>query len=110
MPLGVTEVRGGTDSDEFDKVPKGRRKRKIESVNGDDDEEARKKARGRPRVDPKDETAADVSFSFFAFSSSTFHEHLPLHLEVVSEEMHSSYHVIALSPSSQPTSIVLILT
>ncbi len=78
MPLGVTEVRGGTDSDEFEKVAKGRRKRKIESVNGDDDEEAGKRARGRPRVDPKDETAADVGFPFFhififIFSLVPFH-------------------------------------
>lgn len=50
-----------TDSDELDKGSRRRRKHKIDHQIEDDDEEARKKARGRPRVDTKDETAADVS-------------------------------------------------
>ncbi|RDL41815.1 uncharacterized protein BP5553_01794 [Venustampulla echinocandica] len=42
--------------------PEGTRRKKkprLESNSADDDEDARKKARGRPRVDTKDETAAD---------------------------------------------------
>jgi hypothetical protein len=50
-----------TDSDELDKGSRRRRKHKIDHQIEDDDEEARKKARGRPRVDTKDVTAADVS-------------------------------------------------
>jgi len=68
MPFGVTEALGSrmdlemrTDSDEFEKGTRSRRKHKIETQNAEDEEEARKKARGRPRVDTKDETAADVS-------------------------------------------------
>jgi hypothetical protein len=57
--METPEVR--TDSDELDKGSRRRRKHKIDHQIEDDDEEARKKARGRPRVDTKDETAADVS-------------------------------------------------
>lgn len=57
------EVR--TDSDELEKGSRRRKKHKIDHQNQDDEEEARKKARGRPRVDTKDETAADVSFMHF---------------------------------------------
>jgi hypothetical protein len=58
-PLRSDEVR--TDSDDLDKGSRRQKKHKIDHQNEDDDEEARKKARGRPRVDTKDETAADVS-------------------------------------------------
>lgn len=67
MPFGITsgpkitldpELR--TDSEELDAGSRRRKKPRIENHSGDDDEEARKKARGRPRVDTKDETAADV--------------------------------------------------
>lgn len=62
MPFGVQDGEARTDSDEFEKGTKGSRRRKrAEVVNVDEEEEARKKARGRPRVDTKDETAADVS-------------------------------------------------
>jgi hypothetical protein len=57
------EVR--TDSDELEKGSRRWKKHKIEHQNQDEEEEARKKARGRPRVDTKDETAADVSFMPF---------------------------------------------
>ena len=68
MPFGITsgpkialdpELR--TDSEELDTGSRRRKKPRIENHSGDDEEEARKKARGRPRVDTKDETAADVS-------------------------------------------------
>ena len=68
MPFGITsgpkitldpELR--TDSEEVDAGSRRRKKPRIENQSGDDEEEARKKARGRPRVDTKDETAADVS-------------------------------------------------
>jgi hypothetical protein len=70
MPFGITsgpkitldpELR--TDSEELDAGSRRRKKPRIENHSGDDDEEARKKARGRPRVDTKDETAADVSLA-----------------------------------------------
>jgi hypothetical protein len=64
MQFGIAEAPPNemrTDSDEMEKVPRRRKKHKIDSQNEDDEEEARKKARGRPRVDTKDETAADVS-------------------------------------------------
>jgi hypothetical protein len=68
MPFGITsgpkitldpELRA--DSEEPDSGSRRRKKARLEAHSGDDDEEARKKARGRPRVDTKDETAADVS-------------------------------------------------
>jgi hypothetical protein len=68
MPFGITkgpkitldpELR--TDSEEPDTGSRRRKKPRTEAHSGDDEEEARKKARGRPRVDTKDETAADVS-------------------------------------------------
>lgn len=39
---------------------KGRNKRVVEVISADEDEDGKKKSRGRPRVDTKDETAADV--------------------------------------------------
>jgi hypothetical protein len=56
------------DSDRGDK---GRKRQKLSSEEEGDDE-AGKKARGRPRLDTKDETAADVSFipSIPVFESS----------------------------------------
>ena len=68
MPFGITsgpkitldpELRA--DSEEPDAGSRRRKKPRLEAHSGDDDEEARKKSRGRPRVDTKDETAADVS-------------------------------------------------
>lgn len=60
-----------TNSDDYEKGAKRRKKHKIDTQNANEDEEARKKARGRPRVDTKDETAADVSFTtFFQFGLS----------------------------------------
>ncbi len=70
LPFGISdtpdlrlELDMRTNSDEYEKGSKRRKKHKIETQAADDEEEARKKARGRPRVDTKDETAADVSFS-----------------------------------------------
>ncbi|PVH83193.1 hypothetical protein DL98DRAFT_413685 [Cadophora sp. DSE1049] len=65
MPFGVTEASGDSHDEEGEKTGKrsSRRKRtateQTSSKEIDDEEEARKKARGRPRVDTKDETAAD---------------------------------------------------
>jgi hypothetical protein len=62
MQFGITEApEMRTDSDEMEKTSRRRKKHKIDFQHEDDEEEARKKARGRPRVDTKDETAADVS-------------------------------------------------
>ena len=67
MPFGITsgpkitldpKLRNG--SEELDAGSRRRKKPRIEAQSGDE-EEARKKARGRPRVDTRDETAADVS-------------------------------------------------
>ena len=46
----------------------GERRRKRQKVSSEDEgeEDAAKKARGRPRLDTKDETAADVSFNYFS--------------------------------------------
>lgn len=52
-----------TNSEEPDAGSRRRKKPRTEAHHsGVDEEEARKKARGRPKVDTKDETAADVSF------------------------------------------------
>lgn len=66
IPFGILERNGnssdtGPPSEEQEQGGKKRRKRvRNESPSlEDDDEDARKKARGRPRVDTKDETAAD---------------------------------------------------
>lgn len=66
MPFGMLEKNGDSSEiispSEVQSIGKGRRKRvRNDSPSLEDDEEARKKARGRPRVDTKDETAADVS-------------------------------------------------
>lgn len=69
LPFGVTghptirlDDEKRTESEELEKETKRRRKHKIDDTqNMEAEEEARKKARGRPRVDTKDETAADVS-------------------------------------------------
>ncbi|KAB8302350.1 hypothetical protein EYC80_005779 [Monilinia laxa] len=64
MPFGMLEkTEDSTETRPPSEEPghgKKRRKRvRDESPSFEDDEEARKKARGRPRVDTKDETAAD---------------------------------------------------
>ncbi|QSZ35548.1 hypothetical protein DSL72_008418 [Monilinia vaccinii-corymbosi] len=64
MPFGMLEKNGGSSEtsppSEEPGHGKKRRKRVRDGPPGlDDDEEARKKARGRPRVDSKDETPAD---------------------------------------------------
>ncbi|KAA8576826.1 hypothetical protein EYC84_006874 [Monilinia fructicola] len=64
MPFGMLEkTEDGSETRPPSEEPghgKKRRKRvRDESPGFEDDEEARKKARGRPRVDTKDETAAD---------------------------------------------------
>lgn len=53
-----------TDSDEQERGTKKGKKHRLDddALAEDEDDEARKKARGRPRVDTKDETPADVSF------------------------------------------------
>ncbi len=65
IPFGVTELERDSrgESEEFEKGPKKRRngKHKLDDLATEEEEDARKKARGRPRVDTKDETAADVS-------------------------------------------------
>lgn len=45
----------------------GERRKKKQKVSSEDEgeDDAAKKARGRPRLDTKDETAADVSFNYF---------------------------------------------
>ena len=58
MPFGMR-----ADSDERDTGTRRRKRPRIQAPSAEDDEEARKKARGRPRVDTKDETAADVSWT-----------------------------------------------
>lgn len=70
MPFGMLEkTEDGSETRPPSEEPghgKKRRKRvRDESPGFEDDEEARKKARGRPRVDTKDETAADVSLLLF---------------------------------------------
>ncbi|CZT07869.1 uncharacterized protein RAG0_13168 [Rhynchosporium agropyri] len=65
IPFGLTEASGDSHEEEDAKggMSKSRRKRNVTEITSlrevDEDEEARKKARGRPRVDTKDETAAD---------------------------------------------------
>lgn len=69
LPFGITghptirlDDERKTESDELERGTKRRRKHKLaDTQDADEEEEARKKARGRPRVDTKDETAADVS-------------------------------------------------
>lgn len=52
------------DNGEEDKVERRRKKQKM-SEDEEAEDEAAKKARGRPRLDTKDETAADVRFCYF---------------------------------------------
>ncbi|KAG0649635.1 hypothetical protein D0Z07_3661 [Hyphodiscus hymeniophilus] len=66
MPFGITsgpkitlDSESRVDSEDVDAGSRRRKKPRIETHSGDDDDEARKKSRGRPRVDPKDETPAD---------------------------------------------------
>ena len=59
-------------SSESEEQPQTSRKRSRRSNSGDDGGAGGKKARGRPRVDTQDATAADVSgdvvsFLFFSF-------------------------------------------
>jgi hypothetical protein len=70
-PFGVTDntrMRSNPklpmDTDGHDSGPR-RKKARPESQSQDDEEGVEGKARGRPRVNPKDETAADVSVSSF---------------------------------------------
>jgi hypothetical protein len=49
-----------------------RRKKQKLSEDEDGDDDASKKARGRPRLDTKDETAADVGFEILFFRSVAF--------------------------------------
>jgi hypothetical protein len=74
MPFGITggpRVRMDADlranGEEADSGSRRRKKPKTDAHSADDEEEARKKARGRPRVDTKDETAADVSYCHDSF-------------------------------------------
>lgn len=67
LPFGISEhphikLDHPLDSGEHESAPK-RKKAKIESTSQDGEEEPKGKSRGRPRVSPKDETAADVSLS-----------------------------------------------
>jgi hypothetical protein len=73
IPFGIVESNGigmglevRANSEEFEKGTKRRKKRGSEAQIEEDEDEARKKARGRPRVDTKDETAADVSTVVFS--------------------------------------------
>lgn len=73
LPLGVVdngrlELNRKTpmDAETYDSGPR-RKKPRIERQSPDDEEETKGKARGRPRVSPKDETAADVSVSSIWF-------------------------------------------
>lgn len=60
LPMGyVHESR--EDIEEPDTRSRRSKRPRVEAQKSDDDEESRKKSRGRPRVDTKDETAADVS-------------------------------------------------
>lgn len=63
VPFGMVHMDPDSreDTEEPDTGTRRRKKPRIEIHSGDDDEESRKKSRGRPRVDTKDETAADVS-------------------------------------------------
>lgn len=68
LPFGVSEHVGEdlavmAGAEDHDSGPK-RKKRKVENHSADE-EETKVKARGRPRVTPNDETAADVSLSRF---------------------------------------------
>jgi hypothetical protein len=70
LPFGIAEHPHITldqplDSGEHEAGPR-RKKAKTENGNGNQDGEegSKGKTRGRPRVSPKDETAADVSLSF----------------------------------------------
>jgi hypothetical protein len=75
VPVRKT-TQGHKSNDAENVVGERRRKKKKLSSDDEGDEEAAKKARGRPRLDTKDETAADVSFIhvslFLAFSWRTF--------------------------------------
>jgi hypothetical protein len=69
MPFGITrgprirmDLDLRTDSEGHDTGTRRRKKPRLEAQSVEDEEEARKKARGRPRVDTKDVTAADVSY------------------------------------------------
>ena len=73
LPFGIQDqpsitLDTKTDSDDVEKEKTSRKKtskkHKMENSQlADEEDEARKKARGRPRVDTKDETAADVSLN-----------------------------------------------
>ena len=70
------------DTEEPDMGTRRRKKPRIEVHSGDDDEEARKKSRGRPRVDTKDETAADVSEDY-SYHHVMIHHSIPRISEIV---------------------------
>jgi hypothetical protein len=70
LPFGVTghprirlDRKMPVDAEDHDSGPRGRKPR-TEAQSLDDEEELKGKARGRPSVNPKDETDADVSVEF----------------------------------------------
>jgi hypothetical protein len=71
LPFGMTDHphirldrKLSLDDDQHDSSPR-RKKPRIEKPSPEDEEEVKGKNRGRPRVNPKDETAADVSVPSF---------------------------------------------
>ena len=71
LPFGISEhphinLDPPMDAGEHESAPK-RKKAKTESTSPDGEDGPKGKSRGRPRVTPKDETAADVSLSSFYF-------------------------------------------
>lgn len=68
LPFGITaasrvRMEQRVDSEDHDSGGRRKKKPRIEALSGDEEDDAKKKSRGRPRVDTKDETAADVSHS-----------------------------------------------
>lgn len=64
-PLGNVYAPGFPGQSVMDATKSGASKRKAspgeEAIGGETEEQKQKRARGRPRLDTKDETAADVS-------------------------------------------------
>lgn len=68
----VRKARGANPGEEEDKGGRRRKKQKLSEDEDGDEDDASKKSRGRPRLDTKDETAADVGVyispsHYFAF-------------------------------------------
>lgn len=60
---GLSSRQSGSNSPPTDDIPTQRKRgRKNESVDENDIQEGKKRARGRPRLNPQDETAVEVSF------------------------------------------------